>query len=35
VPSARIVEIPDGIHDMEWQKPQEVLQLALDFFGEA
>jgi len=29
VPSARIVEIPDGIHDLEWQKPQKVLRLAL------
>ncbi len=30
VPGARIVEIPDGIHDLEWQKPQEVLRLALE-----
>ena len=33
VPSATIVEIPDGIHDLEWQKPQEVLRRTLDFLG--
>ena len=30
VPTARIVEIPDGIHDLEWQKPGLVVRLALD-----
>jgi pimeloyl-ACP methyl ester carboxylesterase len=33
VPSVRIVEIPDGIHDLEWQKSQEVLRLALEHLG--
>ena len=31
VPTARIVEVPDGIHDLEWQKPELVAELALDF----
>jgi len=34
VPTARIVEIPDGIHDLEWQKPELVVKLALDFLLE-
>ena len=33
VPTARVVEIEGGIHDLEWQKSQEVVRLALEFFG--
>jgi pimeloyl-ACP methyl ester carboxylesterase len=31
VPTARIVEVPDVIHDLEWQKRGLVAELALDF----
>jgi len=31
VPTARIVEVPDGIHDLEWQKPELVVRLAREF----
>ncbi len=34
VPTARIVEIPDGIHDLEWQKPELVVRLACEFLLE-
>jgi len=34
VPSTRIVEVEGGIHDLEWQKPKEVLRLVLDFLAE-
>nr|HID14364.1 alpha/beta hydrolase [Anaerolineae bacterium] len=34
VPTARIVEVPDGIHDLEWQKPELVVREALDFLKE-
>lgn len=35
VPTARVVEVPDGIHDLEWQKPELVVRQALDFFGKS
>jgi len=33
VPTAHIVEIEGGIHDLEWQKPQEVVRQTLDFLA--
>jgi pimeloyl-ACP methyl ester carboxylesterase len=33
VPSAHIIEIEGGIHNLEWQRPREVLRLALEFLG--
>ncbi len=31
VPTARIVEIPNGIHDLEWQKPDLVVKMVREF----
>lgn len=31
VPTARIVEVPDGIHDLEWQKPNLVVKMVCEF----
>jgi pimeloyl-ACP methyl ester carboxylesterase len=34
LPTVRMVGLEGGIHDLAWQKPQEVAALIMDFFGE-
>jgi len=33
VPTARIVEIPGGIHDLEWQMPEQVVKMVCQFLS--